>query len=82
LRKEKEAAMLKEQRRLEENAKAKEAMERKKRMADRAQARAALREQREAEQKEKVNYTDMTYLVKIFWFAKFFILAVFPISLT
>ncbi|XP_052303920.1 stress response protein NST1 isoform X4 [Populus trichocarpa] len=53
LRKEKEAAMLKEQRRLEENAKAKEAMERKKRMADRAQARAALREQREAEQKEK-----------------------------
>jgi len=82
LREEKEAAMLKEQRRLEENAKAKEAMERKKRMADRAQARAALRAQREAEQKEKVNYTDMTYLVKIFWFAKFFILAVFPISLT
>jgi hypothetical protein len=82
LRKEKEAAMLKEKRRLEENAKAKEAMERKKRMADRAQARTALREQREAEQKEKVNYTDMTYLVKIFWFAKFFILAVFPISLT
>ena len=66
LREEKEAAMLKEQRRLEENAKAKEAMERKKRMADRAQARAALRAQREAEQKEKVNYTDMTYMVNIF----------------
>ncbi|XP_052309405.1 uncharacterized protein LOC7455647 isoform X14 [Populus trichocarpa] len=53
LRKEKEAAMLKEQRRLEEKAKAKEAMERKKRNAEKAQARASLRAQREAEQKEK-----------------------------
>ncbi|XP_011004824.1 PREDICTED: myosin heavy chain, fast skeletal muscle [Populus euphratica] len=53
LRKEKEAAMLKEQRRLEEKAKAKEAMERKKRNAEKAQARALLRAQREAEQKEK-----------------------------
>ncbi|XP_021646403.2 uncharacterized protein LOC110639671 isoform X2 [Hevea brasiliensis] len=53
LRKEEEAAMLKEQRRLEEKAKAKEAMERKKRNADKAQARAALRALKEAEQKEK-----------------------------
>ncbi|KAJ6914411.1 centromere-associated protein E isoform X2 [Populus alba x Populus x berolinensis] len=53
LRKEKEAAMLKEQRRLEEKAKAKEAMERKKRNTEKAQARASLRAQREAEQKEK-----------------------------
>ncbi|XP_065882083.1 uncharacterized protein [Euphorbia lathyris] len=53
LRKEQEAAMLREQRRMEEKAKAKEAMERKKRNADKAQARAALRAQKEAEQKEK-----------------------------
>lgn len=55
LRKEEEAAIYREQRRLEEKAKANEAMERKKRNAEKAQARAALRAQKEAEQKEKVN---------------------------
>ncbi|XP_044509953.1 trichohyalin-like isoform X2 [Mangifera indica] len=53
LRKEEEAARLKEQRRLEEKVKAKEALERKKRIAEKAQARAVLRAQKEAEQKEK-----------------------------
>lgn len=57
LRKEEEAAKLKEQRKLEERAKAKEAMERKKRIAEKAQARAAIRAQKEAEEKEKVNFT-------------------------
>lgn len=54
MRMEEEAARLKEKLRLEEMAKAKEAMERKKRNADKAQQRAALRAQKEAEQKEKV----------------------------
>lgn len=54
LRKKEEAERLLEQRRLEEKAKAKEAIERKKRNAERAQARAALKAQKEAEQKEKV----------------------------
>lgn len=54
LRKEEEAAKLKEQRRLEEKAKAKEALERKKRNAEKAQARAELRAQKEAEQKQRV----------------------------
>ncbi|GMJ10322.1 hypothetical protein HRI_004701400 [Hibiscus trionum] len=53
LRKEQEAAKLREQRRLEEIAKAKEALERKRRNAEKAQARAALRAQKEAEEKEK-----------------------------
>ncbi|KAL5778450.1 hypothetical protein ACOSP7_011376 [Xanthoceras sorbifolium] len=53
LKKKEEAAKLKEQRRLEEKVKAKEALERKKRIAEKAQARAALRAQKEAEQKEK-----------------------------
>merc|ERR1712183_215757 len=53
LRREKEAAKLKEQRKLEEKAKAIEALERKKRNAEKAQARAMLRAQKEAEQKEK-----------------------------
>ncbi|XP_031270104.1 axoneme-associated protein mst101(2) [Pistacia vera] len=53
LRKEEEGARLKEQRRLEEKVKAKEALERKKRIAEKAQARAVLRAQKEAEQKEK-----------------------------
>ncbi|KAL4312317.1 hypothetical protein GQ457_01G006030 [Hibiscus cannabinus] len=53
LRKEEEAAKLREQHRLEEIAKAKEALERKRRNAEKAQARAALRAQKEAEQKEK-----------------------------
>ncbi|MBA0849776.1 hypothetical protein Goshw_020602 [Gossypium schwendimanii] len=52
-RKEEEAAKLREQRRLEEITKAKEAIERKRRNAEKAQARAALRAQKEAEQKEK-----------------------------
>ncbi|MBA0550191.1 hypothetical protein Golob_021158 [Gossypium lobatum] len=52
-RKEEEAAKLREQRRLEEITKAKEALERKRRNAEKAQARAALRAQKEAEQKEK-----------------------------
>ncbi|KAJ7948875.1 Proton pump-interactor 1 [Quillaja saponaria] len=53
LRKEEEAAKLKEQRRLEEIAKAKQALERKKRIAEKAQLRATLRAQKDAEQKEK-----------------------------
>ncbi|KAL4272304.1 hypothetical protein GQ457_13G002190 [Hibiscus cannabinus] len=53
LRKEQEAAKLREQRRLEEIVKAKEALERKRRNAEKAQARAALRAQKEAEEKEK-----------------------------
>lgn len=53
-RKEEEAAKLKEMRRLEEIEKAKEALQRKKRNAEKAQQRAALKAQREAEQKEKV----------------------------
>ncbi|KAA8514752.1 hypothetical protein F0562_017931 [Nyssa sinensis] len=53
LRKEEAAARLKEQRRLEEKAKAKEALERKKRNAEKAHIRAELRAQKEAEQKEK-----------------------------
>ncbi|XVE50653.1 hypothetical protein DITRI_Ditri01bG0180700 [Diplodiscus trichospermus] len=53
LRKEEEAAKLREHRRLEEITKAKEAQERKRRNAEKAQARAALRAQKEAEQKEK-----------------------------
>lgn len=55
LRKKEEAAKLKEQRRLEEKAKAKEALERKKRNAEKAQVRAELRAQKEAEQKQRVN---------------------------
>lgn len=53
-RKEEEAARLKETRRLEEIAKAQEAMLRKQRNAERAQQRAALRAEKEAEQKQKV----------------------------
>ncbi|KAF9587238.1 hypothetical protein IFM89_039546 [Coptis chinensis] len=53
LRKEEEAVKLKEQRRLEEKAKAKEAEERKRRNAEKAQARAELRAQKDAELKEK-----------------------------
>ncbi|XP_068647313.1 intracellular protein transport protein USO1-like [Aristolochia californica] len=53
LRREEAAAKLKEQWRLEEIAKAKEAEERKRRNAERAKARAELREQKEAELKEK-----------------------------
>ncbi|XP_058073332.1 uncharacterized protein LOC131222322 isoform X2 [Magnolia sinica] len=53
LRKEEAAARLKEQRRLEERAKAKEAEERKRRNAEKAQARAELKAQKEAELKEK-----------------------------
>lgn len=56
LRKMETAARLKEQRRLEEIAKAKEALERKKRNAEKAQVRAELRAQKEAEQKEKVKF--------------------------
>lgn len=55
LRKEEIAAKLKEQLRQEEKVKAQEAIERKKRNADKAQMRAVLRAQKEAEQKEKVN---------------------------
>ncbi|KAI4374853.1 hypothetical protein MLD38_012798 [Melastoma candidum] len=53
LRKKEEAEKLLEQRRLEEKAKAKEALERKKRNAERAEARAAQKAQKEAELKEK-----------------------------
>ncbi|XP_050235412.1 uncharacterized protein LOC126684035 [Mercurialis annua] len=53
VRKKEEAAMLREQRLLDEKIKAKEAMERKKRNADKARARAELKARKEAEQKEK-----------------------------
>ncbi|KAL6982575.1 hypothetical protein U1Q18_015965 [Sarracenia purpurea var. burkii] len=53
LKKEEAAAKLKEQRRLEEKAKAKEALERTRRNAEKAQVRAELRAQKEAEQKER-----------------------------
>ncbi|XP_077254169.1 uncharacterized protein LOC143893097 [Tasmannia lanceolata] len=53
LKKQEAAAKLKEQRRLEEIAKAKEAEERKRRNAEKAKARAELRAQKEAEIKEK-----------------------------
>lgn len=59
LRKEEEAAKLREQQLLEEKVKAKEALERKKRNAEKAQARASLKAQKEAEQKEKVNSTNV-----------------------
>lgn len=61
LRKEEAAAKLREQRRLEEKAKAKEAMERKKRIAEKAQARAAIKAQKEAEEKEKVNFPETSF---------------------
>ena len=54
LRKQEIEAKQKEQRRLEEKAKATEALERKKRIAEKAQLRAELRARKEAEQKEKV----------------------------
>ncbi|GJY53181.1 hypothetical protein Tco_0444845 [Tanacetum coccineum] len=54
LKNEEIAAKLKEQRRLEEKAKAIEALERKKRNAEKAQIRAELRARKEAEQKEKI----------------------------
>ncbi|KAE9595374.1 hypothetical protein Lalb_Chr17g0338131 [Lupinus albus] len=52
-RKEDEAAKLKEKQRLEEIEKSKEAMERKKRNAEKAQQKAILKAKKEAEQKEK-----------------------------
>ncbi|KAK8300858.1 hypothetical protein V6Z12_D05G422300 [Gossypium hirsutum] len=53
LRKEEEAAKLKEQRRVEEIAKAKEALERKMRKAEKDEAREANRAAKKAEKKEK-----------------------------
>ncbi|TYI31914.1 hypothetical protein ES332_A04G020000v1 [Gossypium tomentosum] len=53
LRKEEEAAKLKEQRQFEEIAKAKEALERKRRKAENDEAREANRAAKEAEKKEK-----------------------------
>ncbi|CAI9777120.1 unnamed protein product [Fraxinus pennsylvanica] len=53
LRKQEAEAKLREQRRMEEIAKAKEALERKKRNAEKAQMRAELRAQKEAERREK-----------------------------
>lgn len=55
-RKQKEAAKMKEQHRLEEIAKAKEAMERKKKREEKAKARAVLKAQKEAEEREKVTF--------------------------
>ncbi|EFH66678.1 hypothetical protein ARALYDRAFT_472337 [Arabidopsis lyrata subsp. lyrata] len=52
-RKQKEAAKMKEQHRLEEIAKAKEAMERKKKREEKAKARSVLKAQKEAEEREK-----------------------------
>ncbi|XP_057794758.1 uncharacterized protein LOC131011034 isoform X2 [Salvia miltiorrhiza] len=53
MRREQDAAKLKEQRRLEALAKANEARERKKRQAEKMQQRAELKTQKEAEQREK-----------------------------
>ncbi|KAL2529788.1 titin-like protein [Forsythia ovata] len=53
LKKQEAEAKLREQRRLEELTKAKEALERKKRNAEKAQMRAEMRAQKEAEQREK-----------------------------
>ncbi|KAL8138752.1 hypothetical protein V2J09_004753 [Rumex salicifolius] len=53
LRKLEEAVKLKERRRLEEKAKFQEALERKRRKAEKAQAKAELRSKRQAEEKEK-----------------------------
>lgn len=61
LRKEEIAAKLKEQRRQEEKAKAIEALERKKRIAEKAQIRAELRARKEAEQKEKVCFNHFCF---------------------
>lgn len=55
-------AKLKEQRRLEEKAKALEALERKKRNAEKAQLKAELRARKEAEQKEKVSFNHISFL--------------------
>ncbi|CAM9001369.1 unnamed protein product [Rhodiola kirilowii] len=52
-RKKEEEVKRMEQRRLEEKAKAKEALERKKKLAEKAQARAELRAKKEAEHREK-----------------------------
>lgn len=59
LRREEEATKSREQQLLEEKVKAKEALERKKRNAEKAHAKAMLRAQKEAEEKEKVNSTDV-----------------------
>lgn len=64
-RKQKEAAKLKEQHRLEEIAKAKEAMERKKKREEKAKARAVLKAQKEAEEREKVTFPSFFPLFKI-----------------
>ncbi|XP_010537017.1 PREDICTED: proton pump-interactor 1 isoform X2 [Tarenaya hassleriana] len=52
-KKEVDAATLKEMRKQEEAAKAKQAMERKKKLAEKAASKAAIRAQKEAEKKEK-----------------------------
>ena len=65
LRKEEAVAKLKEQRRLEEKAKAQEALERKRRNAEKAQIRAELRAQKEAEQKEKVTWFHLNFLMSL-----------------
>lgn len=65
LKKEEAAAKLREQHRLEEKAKALEALERKKRIAEKAQMRAELRAQKEAELREKVmNFEYPIYVLK------------------
>ena len=56
------AAKLREQRRLEEKAKALEALERKKRIAEKAQMRAELRAQKEAELREKVRNFEFQFM--------------------
>lgn len=63
LRKEKEAVRLKEVRRLEEKAKFQEALERKRKQAEKAQAKAELKARKEAEEKEKVCYQLLTLFI-------------------
>lgn len=70
LRREEDEAKLREQRRLEEKAKALEALERKKRNAEKAQMKAELRAQKEAEQREKVHIhtSPICFLISILIF--------------
>lgn len=65
LRKEEAAAKLKEQRRLEEKVKAKEAQDRKKRYAEKSQVRAAIKAQKEAEEKQKVKFWEVYKVIYI-----------------
>lgn len=63
IRKKEDEAKMMEQLQMEERAKALEALERKKRIAERAEARAKLRAMKEAEQREKVTVSIILVLL-------------------